>query len=187
MHLNPTNLKITIATAREHSEWKIIMASIGAHQGTAFYWLRRSKKDSDAKLGHDSQFYVEFEGEWAYWHEHLKRSKVAFVEGFQRKFLESCSENNIEYVRDPSTGRKLQKLCDAYLHRDRAWFEANGLDYDFHRFEWERDPITDEILQPLIPVWETRVVQSSVQGKLAALAAMLPKQWSAKVMLIRRA
>src|SRR5439155_2211434 len=83
-----------------------------------------------------------------------------------------------EVATDPSSGRPLQKLCDQYLHRSDAWFVENGLDPDFDKYEWERDPLDDSIIRPLRPVWQTKIVRSSAQLKIRALAAMLPKSWS---------
>jgi hypothetical protein len=180
-YLSPTNLCITIAAARERPTWAAIMASIGAGEALAYKWLRMSKKDQEARTQAESKFYVTFEADGAdYWHEHLKRSKAAFMSGFERKILDACANNLTETCFDPSTGRPLQMLNANYLYRTAEWFAENEEWPGQLKYEWERDLITDEILQPLRPIWQTKIVQSSAQIKIRALASHL-SQWSEKI------
>jgi hypothetical protein len=177
-HITPDNLRTTIATARQHAAWKIIMGSIGASVPLAQKWADRSKLASEQNLGKASDMYVDYDGEWAYWHQHIQRAKKIFNEHFSRLVLEQCAHDRSEVVLDASTLQPVQRRLPPYAHYSRERCEAEGLDYDRDIWEWELDWTGEPDYSR--PVYVTRVVRASAHLVIRALAAQMPRTWSEK-------
>jgi hypothetical protein len=177
-HLTEQKLREFVEAAQERATWKVVAARLGIGIGTVYGWIARSKMDAKTNLGKDSPFWLDVPPfGYAYFHDHVRRSRVFFQLAMEQQALDVCSGNQTEIVYNPQTGQPLQALNPLYAHRDDSWFVEYGLDPAIDKYLWVRDDLTDDIVAP---VYVRREVKPPAQLLIKALAAMLPKTWSEK-------
>jgi hypothetical protein len=156
-----------------------ICDDVGIRLGTYFGWLARSKADEKNNVGADSPFWISIPPYGFCWlHAHVRRSKTIFKLGLEGVALDLCAGLATEICYGPQDGLPIQERNALYRHRSDQWMIENGLDPAIDRYEWIRDPLSDEILGPK---YQRKEAKPSAQLVIAALRAMLPASWSEKV------
>lgn len=177
MRLSPETLTIICESIALKGSFAAAARDAAVSQSTLFKWIADSRRDADARLETSPLFFT--------WREradflsrHIVRAKSEGVMSLLYSVIDETRNGIAEVCYDPATSRPIQKLVALTAHRPREWFEAQGLDYDVDRYEWTRDAITDEILEP---IYQTKTVHVPASLRQKVLSGVLPKTFGDKV------
>ncbi len=156
--LTAENLIRCCEVATTRASFKEIMSSCGASESLAYNWLARSKRDASENLLGASPFYIDIPPHgFDYFHSHLKRSRAAFIVGFEAIVRDQVRGGISEIVHNPSTGYPLQALDPAYIGVTDAQMEDEFLNPAIDRYLWNRDAAGNRTT----PVYQTKIVQAT--------------------------
>ena len=176
--LSEQNLLAIVEQLTVRASWAVAAATIGASEALMYQYLDKSRK-AEAVRDESSPFYITWRDEANYWHRHCARARKDNLLSLSALVADQLKCGHEEVCFDPSSGHPIQKLNEKYLHRDDAWFIANGLDPAIDKYEWvEHEDELGEITRE--PVWLTRRVEMAASLKAVALRGLLPKTFGEK-------
>jgi len=174
--LTEINLKRCCEVAMTRASWREVMASCDppAAESLAYNWLSRSKHDAEAHLEGASPFWIDIAPTgFDYWHNHMKRSRSAFIVGMEAEVRDQVRSGIVEVCYNPSDGRPLLALNPEFIGVSDAEMEAEFLNPAIDRYLWNRDAEGKRTT----PILQVKVTQAPGQLKIKALSALLPQTY----------
>ena len=119
----------TLESLVEQGSYRSAARSIGCAEGTLFAALDKSRKAAKENAV-ESPLFFEWRERTDYYHSHARRARQFNIQALESEVREMVRGAQTEICYDPGTGRPLLMLDESLIGRDKAWFEANFLDYD---------------------------------------------------------
>lgn len=172
MHLTTESLLTCLETFTVRGSYAVAAARCGCAEPTLFYWLHKSKK-AQSERDTSSPFYLHWRDQNDYWHAHVARARRENIMSLEALVRDEARNGQTEYVRDPSTQRRIPQLDPRYLSvSDEAMIDS-FLDPVRDRWLWQ----CNDAGERTEPLWETKSVPVPASLRATVLRAMLPKTY----------
>ena len=170
MHLSTEALLICLESLTVRGAWATAAAKIGCAESTLFLWLTRSKRAAETR-DIASPFYFEWRDRAAFFHEHAKRARAENIMSLEALVRDEARNGQTEYVRDPSTGRKIPQLDPEFLGVSDQEMSDNFLDPVRDRWLW----LYNDAGERVEPLWEVKTVPQPASLRATVLRGLLPQ------------
>jgi hypothetical protein len=175
LHLTEQALLTCLESLTTRSSWAYTAAKLGISESVCYQWLHKAKtaeRDNDTS----SIFYITWRDELAFWNRHCARARRENIVSLEALVRDECRNGQSDYVRDPSTGRRIPQLDAQWLGVSDDAMRDQLLDPVRDRWQWRVDDEGNRIE----PLWEVRTTPMPASLRATVLRGLLPATFGEK-------